>query len=115
MESDAALVVELLGCIEIQSAARNGAAESVLGDVLQIAVQPGISDCEKDRAIPANEDVFINLCGRGVDIGASTRANRSSAFNRLSNLGILRGGFFLGVFRWGRGRDRLFEVKRPTP
>jgi hypothetical protein len=63
-EGEAALLVELLGGVEVELIGSDGAAQSFGGDVAERAVFPGVGGCKKDCAIAANEDVgFGGLLG----------------------------------------------------
>src|SRR5262249_48296951 len=110
VEVQAALFVELLGGAEVERFARDGAAQSLAGDVAQRAVLPRISHGKEDGSVAAHEDVFLARSnGRALDrstwCGRGFRGNHADAAARRlvgpDFFGICRRRF---VFDYGRNR-----------
>src|SRR5258708_18468481 len=60
----AELVIELLRGAEVENFSRNTPAQSILRDVAQHAVIPGISHREKDCDIAPDENIFLGFPAR---------------------------------------------------
>ena len=60
----AELVIELLRGAEVENISRNTPAQSILRDVAQQTVIPGISHREKYRAVAPDENIFLGFPAR---------------------------------------------------
>lgn len=100
MDRHAALFVELLGGIEIQGVERSGAAEPLIGNVLQPVIDPGIAHRKDQRAVTADKNVFGLLRGSRFRQHAPTSAGVLLACGWLfRRLRLLRGCGLLGLLR----------------
>ncbi len=64
METEAALFVELLRRAEVEGIPGDTAAQSILRNVAQRSVIPGISDRKENRAVTAHENIFFGVALR---------------------------------------------------